>query len=258
MSGPQNTVGDDANSEDTRTDQARIWDLWAQGFDEWHAQADPTLATEFLLGLTSCGAVLELGVGTGRVALELARSGRQVTGVEISPMMLKELERKRGNLDVEVVLGSVVDFSLDRTFDLVYCVYSTLWCLRSQEEQVACIANAARHLSRGGLLVVEAGVPTAGLLGSHRQLGLRDAQEDSIRLSTSSINRVTQVVSFREITLRPEGTEILPVEGRYCFPSELDLMARLAGLSLEARYSDYAGSEFDSSSTLHVSVYRQP
>ena len=238
--------------------QAVLWRHWVDDFDDVYASLDPVDAAEFLVGIAGAGPVLELGVGTGRVAIEVARRGPTVVGVDIVPEMLRELEAKRGDLPVETVHADMTTVRLDRRFTLVYLVDSSLFHVTEQDSQVECLRNAARHLVDGGAIVVESIVPWADLLRERRQLYLANMSDDRVDVTAITTDTAVQTMMFQEVTLRRDGTRLLPVFERYCWPSELDLMARLAGMRQEIRYENFARAAYTRRSRNQVSVYRHP
>jgi SAM-dependent methyltransferase len=203
------------------------------------------------------GRALELAVGTGRVALPLAERGVQVAGIELSPHMAQVLRAKPGADTITVTVGDMTTTRVDGPFSLVYLVFNTIMNVTTQEEQVAVFENAAAHLSHGGRFVVEVGVPAlsgppAGDLGrvfdlSPRHVGI-DTHDDP----------VGQIVSSHHWTLIDGQWTQSSAAFRYVWPSELDLMARLAGLRLEHRWSGWGKSPFTAASTSQVAVYLKP
>ncbi|MGH2579175.1 MAG: class I SAM-dependent DNA methyltransferase, partial [Actinomycetota bacterium] len=199
---------------------------------------------------------LELGVGTGRVALDLARRGRPVCGIDISPKMLAVLDQKKGGLAVETHLGDMADCAIEGPFELVYVVASTFFSLTEQSRQVDCFLNVARVLSPTGAFVVQSFVPSPAILRPGRNLILRKLTRDGVQLSAMDTDMSTQEIAYQEVSMCEGSLEFLPVAQRYCWPSELDLMARLAGMRLVERWGDFDRSAFTRQSPAHVSVYR--
>ncbi len=210
-----------------------------------------------LTELAEGGAALEFAVGTGRIAVPLADSGVPVTGIELSEAMLARLRTKADEAAIPVTVGDMATTRVPGRFALVYLVYNTISNLLSQAEQVECFHNAARHLHPGGRFVVELGVPSLrrlppgqdGLVFAHR-----DGYVGLDTFDTKHQHLVSHHISF------DEGREprVVRVRQRYVWPSELDLMAQIAGFELVARHADWQGNDFTGDSRSHVSVYQLP
>jgi len=239
-------------------DPARIWDLWARYYDEDTKGQDPHAAASALADLAA-GEALELGVGTGRIALEIARRGTPVTGLDASSEMLRLLDERRGRLPVEGVLGDMADFDLGgRRFSLVYVVASSFFLLATQAAQVSCLRSAASHLLPGAHLVIEAAVPHASRMADRGdQMIIREMSETHLKFSAFVHDPVTQTVRAQEVRIDADTgrARMLPNLMRYAYPPEIDLMAQLAGLDLVRRVADWQGSPLNARSTHHVSVY---
>jgi SAM-dependent methyltransferase len=223
-------------------------------YDDWHREL-PGLhdCVERLAELAGPGPVLELGVGTGRVALPLVQRGLQVHGIDASPAMLAKLRAKPGGDHVRVVVGDMVEVSVGASYSLVFAVFNTLFALVSQEEQVRCFANVAGRLTGGGVFVVEAFVPDPG--GGQSVRALR-VTLDSVLLAVSREDPVAQRIDAQQVLLGPQGVRLVPGVLRYAWPAELDLMARLAGLRLRERWGGWRREPFTADSRTHVSVYQ--
>ncbi|NHA69281.1 class I SAM-dependent methyltransferase [Phycicoccus flavus] len=214
---------------------------------------DPVL--DVLADLAGDGRALELAVGTGRVAIPLSARGVEVHGIELSQPMTDRLHEKAP--DLPVVVGDMASTVVPGEFALVYLVYNTIGNLRTQDEQVACFANAARHLAPGGRFVVEVGVPALRRLPPGQAAVPFDVGEAHLGFDTYDV--VTQDAVSHHYTRRPDGSfRYGRHHFRYVWPSELDLMARLAGLDLERRTADWHGAPFTADSEAHVSVWRRP
>jgi SAM-dependent methyltransferase len=235
--------------------QRNLWDQWADTFDSFHAGKDPAKAAVFLSTLRPGGRFLELGVGTGRVAIALAGEGATVTGVDISPKMIQRLEEKVANVAVEGVVADMSRFSSDDTFDCVYAVDSSLFSVLRQADQVGALRSARACLNPGGVVVVENYLPQPQMLRPARGMNVRRMDDDSVDLSVTATNFVTQEVRFSELRIKGGQVDSLPVRQRYIWPSELDLMAELAGLKLESRFSDFDRSPLTNKSAAYVSVF---
>ncbi|MGH2736714.1 MAG: class I SAM-dependent DNA methyltransferase [Actinomycetota bacterium] len=199
--------------------------------------------------------VLELAIGTGRIALPLTRAGASVSGIDVSEAMIEKLRAKPGGSDISVTMGDFADVSVEGTFGLVYVVFNTLFALRSQQDQVRCFANVAKVLDPGGLFVVEAFVPDIARYARHQHVGVDRIAVDSVGIDASRHDPVTQSISSQHVVLREGSISLYPVHIRYAWPSELDLMAQLGGLELKERWGGWDRAKFDSDSKFHVSLY---
>ncbi len=212
-------------------------------------------SVETLAELAGGGKVLELAIGTGRVALPLAARGLTVHGIEASEAMVAKLREKPGGSAIPVEIGDMAEVRVKGTFDLIYLVFNTIFNLTTQEAQVRCFHNAARHLNAGGVFVVETVVPDlSGFVDGQRMKGSW-ARKDSARFEIAIHDPVLQTVEFQRIVISEGGTRMVPHFMRYAWPSELDLMAQLAGLERRERWAWWDRSPFTASSKSHVTVY---
>ena len=210
---------------------------------------------EALADLAGDGPALELAIGTGRVALPLIERGVEVHGIELSPHMVERLHAKRA--DVPIVVGGMATATAPGTYALVYLVWNTIGNLTTQAEQVACFRNAGRHLRPGGRFVVEVGVPSLRRMPPGQRGIPFDVSDAHVGLDT--YDPVTQRAVSHHFTALPDGTYRRGTHHfRYVWPSELALMAALAGLELERRRADWRGAPFTAESESHVSVWRLP
>jgi SAM-dependent methyltransferase len=231
----------------------------AAEYDTWPGTPPTAEATvAFLADVAPGPRLLELGVGTGRIAIPLVERGFEVTGVDVSEAMVARLRTKPGGDRVAIAMGDMADVPVDGEFDLAYVVFNTLWGLTTQEAQVRCFASVARHLSPGGLFVVEAFVPDLGLFDRGQRVSAERVEIDLVQLATARHFSAEQRVVNQHVQLRPDGSiRFFPVEIRYAWPSELDLMARLAGLRLRDRFAGWEREPFEDASGTHVSVYER-
>jgi SAM-dependent methyltransferase len=231
----------------------------ADVYDTWYgtrlAAATTAESVEVLAALATGGRVLELAIGTGRVALPLAARGLSVHGIDASEAMVAKLHEKPGGVAIPVTIGNFADVAVDGAFDLIFLVFNTLFNLTSQAEQVRCFQNVARHLTATGVFVVEAFVPDLSGFVNERALRTAHVAMDSAYLEASAHDPVAQTVLYQYIELTQSGVRLYPIPMRYAWPSELDLMARLAGLELRQRWAGWDRSPFGASSKSHVSVY---
>jgi SAM-dependent methyltransferase len=208
---------------------------------------DPTV--DFLAELAGGGPALELGIGTGRVALPLARRGIRIAGIDLSPDMVAQLRAKPGAEDIEVTVGDIATTAAERTFALVYVVWNTINNLTTQEAQIACFANAAAHLRRGGRFVVE--------VGTRNRAPLEVFDLSDTHVGIDEYDADTQRLVSHHFWLDGEHWERVSTPFRAVSPAELDLMARLAGMTLRERWADWNREPFTSESRKHVSVWEK-
>ncbi len=213
-------------------------------------------AVDLLADLAGGGAALEFAIGTGRLALPLAARGVRVSGIDNSEAMVAQLRAKPGADAVVAMVGDMASTKLDGEFSLVYLVFNTIFNLTTQDGQVACFENAAAHLRSGGRFVIEARVPELQRLPPGQTVLPWRAHPDG--LSFYAYDVVTQRLSGQHYYLVGGAVEASPTEMRYAWPAELDLMARLAGMTLEHRWGGWEREPFTALSPSHVSVYEKP
>ena len=219
-------------------------------------RGDEAAAVAFLEQLAGGGPALELAIGTGRIALPLAARGIPVHGVDISPAMVARLRRKPGGDQIPVAMGDFADVPVPGRFRLVYVVYNTLFNLLTQDEQVRCFENVAAHLTADGAFVVEAFVPAyLARLRDDQYVDAEAVGVHQVRLDVARHDPVSQRLYESHVTLSAVGIRLNPIVTRYAWPSELDLMARLAGLRLRDRWAGWHREPFTAASRAHVSVY---
>jgi SAM-dependent methyltransferase len=214
---------------------------------------DPVV--DVLEDLAGGGAALELGIGTGRIALPLAARGVRVAGIDSSEAMLSRLRAKPGAGDVEAVRGDFSSTRVEGEFDVVFLVFNTISNLVTQDAQVACFQNAADHLRRGGTFVIENGVPALQSLPPGQTVIPFRADPEGFSFDVYDV--VTQQFSSQHFYIADGRVEAYPVEFRYAWPAELDLMARLAGMRLRNRWAGWKREPFTALSTSHVSIYEK-
>ncbi len=226
-------------------------------YDEFYGSADVPERVDVLEEFASDGRALELGVGTGTYALPLTERGVEVHGIDSSSAMVDQLRAKEGGEAMPVTIGDFADVDVEGAFSLVFVVSNTFFMLTSQEEQVTCFQNVASHLEETGVFLVHAFVPDPSMYdqGQHLSADLPDLS--SVRLNVSIHDAMNQVIDFRHVDLTEQGVRMYPGRLRYVWPSEMDLMARLAGLRLRERWADWARSPFTSQSRSHVSIYER-
>jgi SAM-dependent methyltransferase len=232
-------------------------------YDERYAQRDPAPAALRLAELAGAGPVLELGIGTGRVAVPLAAllapNGIALHGIDASEAMVARLRERVGDTSIPVVIGDMRAVAAPAgAYSLIYVVFNTFFALLDQDAQVDCFANVAARLSPGGRFVIEAFVPDLSRFEHGQRTSAVTLTVDSVDLDVVVHDAVGQRVEGQHVLIRESGTKLLPVALRYAFPSELDLMARLAGLTLESRHHGWANEPFTAESAMHVSVWTRP
>jgi len=237
-----------------RYDSATYGDRWAAVYDDFVAERlDWPGEVDFLATLARGGRALELGVGSGRVAAPLSERGVEVVGIDASERMLDLLREKTDR--VRPLVGEFADVDADGAFDLVYVVFNTFYALLTQDDQVRCFANVAERLAPEGVFVLQAFVPSLSTFEQGFRVQTRHVAMDSVELAASHVDPVAQTVFTQIVTIAEGGVRMLPIKLRYAWPSELDLMARLAGLGLRERYEDFERRPFTAESRNHVSVY---
>ncbi len=235
-------------------------DAVADGYDDASsAMFDPAVlepTVDFLAGLAGDGAALELGIGTGRIALPLSDRGIPVHGIDLSEAMVRRMREKPGGELVSVTIGDFATTRVEGTFRLAYLVFNTIMNLTSQDAQVACFRNVAAHLEPGGCFVIEVGVPDLRRL----------LPGETIRPFTVTPNylgfdeypdTIAQTMYSHHYRVSGDKLNVFSVPFRYVWPSELDLMARIAGMRLRERWSSWTREPFTGESTSHVSVWEK-
>ena len=229
----------------------------AADYDALHAHLDPAAAVEALAELAGGGRVLELAIGTGRIALPLAAMGLEVHGVDASQAMVERLRAKPGGEAIAVAIGDFADVPAEGEFELVFVAFNTIFALLTQEDQLRCFRNAAARLAPGGAFVIEAFVPDLGRYQRGQSLSVTRIEGGRTILDAARHDAVRQRITARLIAFEGEGVRQYPTELRYAWPSELDLMGQLAGLRLRERWGGWGREPFTASSGVHVSVYER-
>jgi hypothetical protein len=225
--------------------------LWPELFDA--KVLSPTV--ELLAELAGEGAALEFGIGTGRVALPLSRQGVRVAGVELSSAMIDEL-RRQGCADIEVTVGDFATAKVQGSFGVVYLLRNTITNLVTQQEQLSAFANAAAHLDPGGCFVVENYIPHVRRLPSGETRYVFAATEDHVGIEEYDV--AGQIAVSRHWWQIDGQLKVFSSPHRYVWPSELDLMAQMAGMALRERWADWHRAPFTADSSSHVSVWSKP
>ena len=244
------TPGDDGYFDErvaTRYDESS-----AEMFDA--AVVEP--AVDFLAELAGSGRALELGIGTGRIAVPLARRGVQVHGIDMSRAMVERLREKPGAEQIEVTIGDFATTRVEGTFSVAYLVFNTIMNLTSQAAQVACYRNVASHLEPRGCFVIEVGVPSLRRLPPGETIHAFHVSESRWGIDEFDVAR--QGLTSHHFRVVDGKLEQVSVPFRYVWPAELDLMAQLASMSLRERWNDWKREPFTSESEQHVSVWEKP
>jgi SAM-dependent methyltransferase len=231
-------------------------DRIAEFYDERHRAFDEE-SVRLLAELAGGGRALELGVGTGRLALPLAARGVEVHGIDASRAMVERLRAKPGGGDIHITFGDFEEVAAPGEFALVYVVFNTFFALLSQESQVRCFQNVAARLAPGGVFLIEAFVPNPARLAGGQTTSAAEVTTERAVLDISRHDRARQYIDGQTVVLTDGRVRLYPIQLRFAWPSELDLMARLAGLRLRERRGGWSGEEFNAESTLHVSVYER-
>jgi SAM-dependent methyltransferase len=228
-------------------------------YDEHYEQlASDQPMIETLARLAGGGNALELGIGTGRVALPLTSRGVPVHGIDASAAMTDRLRAKPGGAAIQVTAGDFADVAVAGRYSLIYVVFNTFFALLSQDDQVRCFANCAAHLEEGGAFLLEAFYPDLTRYVRGQNVSAINVGMDHVLLDVTRHDPVQQHVSAQHIHITAEELKMYPVQLRYAWPSEIDLMARLSGLRLESRWGGWAGEPYTASAGKHISVYRKP
>ncbi len=238
-------------------DPAEYGDLWAETYDEEHDWYDPSTAVEFLSQL-SIGPFLELGIGTGRIALPLAERGRRVVGMDSSAAMVGKMRQKPGGDQIEVIIGDMATCDVGGPYEVVFVAFNTIFGLGDQQSQVECFRNVRRALTPEGRFVLECFVPDLRRFqeGNQAVRVLPTSTSARLRLNAALHYPDQQRIDTHVVVIRQGEVRVLPVSLRYIWPSEMDLMAQLAGFRLESRFGGWSQEPFSAASSFHVSVYR--
>ena len=230
----------------------------AEVYDELSVRGDEVETVALLAELAQGGPALELAIGTGRIALPLAARGIVVDGIDMSPAMVAKLRAKAGGDRISVTMGDFADVPVTGEYQLIYVVFNTLFNLLTQADQVRCFENVAAHLADDGAFVVEAESP--GFLYRLRDDQYVNAEAidvAEVRLDVLRHDPVAQRLEESHVFLSPKGVRLNPVVQRYSWPSELDLMARIAGLRTTERWCGWSRERFDAASRNCISVFRR-
>jgi hypothetical protein len=231
---------------------AAVYDDLAQRGDE-----DATVAV--LAELAGDGPALELAIGTGRIALPLAARGVRVDGIDLSEPMVAKLREKPGGADLSVTIGDMAEVGVPGSYRLVYVVFNSFFNLLTQDDQIRCFENVAARLGDDGAFVLEGGCTLAFMhqLRGGQYVEAEAIEVDAVRFDLLRLDPATQLLQENHVRVSADGITFNPVMQRYAWPSELDLMARIAGLRLRERWGGWHRQPFTAHSTNIVSVYER-
>jgi SAM-dependent methyltransferase len=237
-------------------DAATYGDRIADAYDQLPTHPnDADAAVARLAELARDGPALELGIGTGRLALPLAARGVAVSGIDASEAMVAKLRSKPGGDEIDVTIGDFADVDVGWRFSLIFVAYSTFFALPDAAAQHRCFERVARRLAPGGRFVIEAFVPDPGRFVRDQHIEVRHVGIDSAILSVSRHDGPKQRVDSLLVRLADDGVRTWPVHARYSYPEELDAMSRDAGLHLEHHWGGWTGEQYTDDSVKHISVY---
>lgn len=234
-------------------------DRLAEIYDEFYSDLPPVDKTvQVLAELAEDGPALELGIGTGRIALPLVEAGVEVHGIDASERMVEQLKAKPHGDSIPVSVGDFTDVDAPGSeYSLIYVVWNTFYGLLSQQDQIRCLENVFQRLRTGGRLVMSGFVPDLERYNRGQSIGITRLGVDEVRADFATVDPVSQIVRGSHVSIVDGQARTYPFRLRYCWPSELDLMARIAGLELEDRWGGWDKSDLDSKSGLHVNVFRR-
>lgn len=227
----------------------------SKSYDAEDTRGDEEETVGFLARLAGQRDALEFAVGTGRIALPLMTAGVRVDGIELSQDMVDRMREKPGGNKVEVTIGDMSRVTTGRAYGLVYLVYNTIGNLLTQDDQVRCFQNAARHLAGDGVFALECRVPAAPSRPGQQFVDAEHIEAGRVVLDVGRYDRVTQILDENHVHITADGAVLRPISLRLAFPPEFDLMARIAGLRLRERWGGWTGEPYTSASWRHVSVY---
>ena len=239
-------------------DPIKSWDAAAAKRYTTHLRGDEANAALFLATYAKDGAALEFAIGTGRIGIPLKEKGVTVEGIEGSPQMVEQLHAHPTGKNIPAIVGDMSKATTGKKYKLVYLVYNTIFNLLTANDQIRCFENAARHLTKDGYFIVETAVPHAWIEpGKSDYVKAEHVGTTEVHLDVARYDPITQLFEENHVKLTENGIEMNPIVCRLITPGEMDLMARIAGLTLVDRFSDWKRSKFDSNSIAHVSVYRK-
>lgn len=226
-------------------------------YDRWYTEFDPH-AISTLVEFAQGGRALELGIGTGRIALPIYQAGVEVHGIDSSPAMTEKLYTKPGGQNIPIKHGDFADIDIEGQFELIYVVLNTFFGIQTQDDQLRCFINTASHLAPNGVFVIEAFVPDMSRYTDNQTVRSVEIGDDDLRFEVTQIDPLNQQVNSKLIHITDDGTRMYPVKIRYAWPAELDLMAKIAGLELLHRWGSWDKRKLTNQDSKHISVYGFP
>lgn len=233
-------------------------DLNAAEYDALHNPGTTDESVALISELAGTGRILELAIGTGRMALPLAKKGHDVSGIEGSPEMLEILRQKPGGSEIPAIVGDYADVGMDGPFDFVFLVFNTLFNLTSQADQLRCFKNVGAKLAPGGAFLVETFVPDLSGFHEHQRMRAMTIGFNSVWYEAAMHDPVEQRLDMQRVRINGSDVTLKPLPMRYAWPAEIDLMAELGGMTRERRWGGWEKEPFTKDSKMHVSVYRKP
>jgi SAM-dependent methyltransferase len=219
-------------------------------------RGDEIQAVDFLSKIADRKNALELAIGTGRIAVPLSQKGIQVDGIDFSIAMIEQLRLQPGGEKLNVVEGNIVDIPIEGKYQLIYIVWNSFFNILTQEDQVKCFQSISKHLLSEGLFVIEAYVPDFLFkVNKEQYVNAEMILSDEVKIDILQHNSAVQIIEENHVKLSKKGIEFNPVVQRYAWPSELDLMANIAGMELKNRWGSWNKRPFDSKCEVHVSTY---
>ncbi|MEL7040637.1 MAG: class I SAM-dependent methyltransferase [Pseudomonadota bacterium] len=237
---------------------ATFGELYADEYDDLHDPGTTEESVALIGELAGSETMLELAIGTGRMALPLAAKGHQISGIDGSAEMLDKLKAKPGGSQIPTLLGDFADVGLPGPFGFVFLVFNTLFNLTSQADQIRCFENVAARLVPGGRFLIETFVPDLTGFENHQRVRPLHVGGHSVAFEIARHDPVRQVLEMQRVRIKGGSTTLHPLPMRYAWPAEIDLMAQLAGLDLDSRWGGWQREPFTANSEMHVSVYRKP
>ncbi|MBO6687662.1 MAG: class I SAM-dependent methyltransferase [Henriciella sp.] len=233
-------------------------ELNAEEYDALHDPGTTEACVDLIADLAGDGDVLELAIGTGRIALPLAERGLNISGFDASPEMLKTLAGKPGGSNIETWVADMARFDLERKYDFAFLVFNTLYNITAQHDQVACFQQVANHLRPGGRFLVEAFLPNRDSFENNQAVRTKYVSFDSVWLEAVQHDPVAQTLNYQRVRITENGTQLKPLPMRYVWPAELDLMAEISGLRPVAHWGGWQKQALSASSDMYVIVYEKP
>ena len=233
-------------------------DLYAEEYDTLHNPGTTDDCVYLIADLAHGRSILELAIGSGRIAIPLKARGFDICGFDASPDMLALLEQKPGGDEIETWMADMADFSVDRRFGFAYLVFNTLYNLTTQDAQVRCFQSVAEHLEPGGQFLVEAFMPNRERFQDNQAVRTKHVSMDAVWLEAAQHNPVTQTIDFQRVRITEDATKLMPLAMRYVWPSELDLMAALAGLEPIEKWGGWNEQALRPTSDMYIALYQRP